>query len=155
MIALLHLKHAFNLSDEAVVARWREASRGQFFSGQAHDGERRPCDATTRSSSAACWVRAPALCGDDGVPPQDARHVQGAGLNDQAFYFTPFLCCKLALHPVHGHSGFKTSPWSPGGSSTWRLVSTRSRRRLLYEPDDQRSPPRSYPRPAWLRHQQA
>ncbi|MDP2166508.1 MAG: hypothetical protein Q8K21_20225 [Hydrogenophaga sp.] len=48
MIALLHLKHAFHFSDEAVVERWREASRGEFFSGQAHGGERRPCDATTR-----------------------------------------------------------------------------------------------------------
>ena len=47
MIALLYLKHAFNLSDEAVVERWSETPRWQFFSGMAYDEERLPCDATT------------------------------------------------------------------------------------------------------------
>jgi IS5 family transposase len=35
MIALLYLKHTFNLSDEAVVERWSETPRWQFFSGMA------------------------------------------------------------------------------------------------------------------------
>ena len=47
MIALLYLKHAFNLSDEAVVERWAETPRWQFFSGLAYYEERLPCDATT------------------------------------------------------------------------------------------------------------
>ncbi len=47
MIALLYLKHAFNLSDEAVVERWSETPRWQFFSGLAYYEERLPCDATT------------------------------------------------------------------------------------------------------------
>jgi IS5 family transposase len=47
MIALLYLKHAFNLSDEAVVERWSETPRWQFFSGMAYYEERLPCDATT------------------------------------------------------------------------------------------------------------
>ena len=36
MIALLYLKHAFNLSDEAVVERWSETPRWQYFSGQSY-----------------------------------------------------------------------------------------------------------------------
>ena len=47
MIALLYLKHAFNLSDEAVVERWSETPRWQYFSGQSYYEERLPCDATT------------------------------------------------------------------------------------------------------------
>ena len=35
MIALLYLKHAFNLSVEAVVERWADSPNFQFFSGQA------------------------------------------------------------------------------------------------------------------------
>jgi IS5 family transposase len=47
MIALLHLKHAFNLSDEALVERWSETPRWQYFCVQAYYQERLPCDATT------------------------------------------------------------------------------------------------------------
>ena len=47
MIALLYLKHAFNLSDEALVERWSETSRWQYFCVQAYYEERLPCDATT------------------------------------------------------------------------------------------------------------
>ena len=45
MIALLYLKHAFNLSDEAVVERWSETPRWQYFSGLSYYEERLPCDA--------------------------------------------------------------------------------------------------------------
>jgi IS5 family transposase len=38
MIALLYLKHAFNLSDEAVVERWSDSPNFQFFSGGARQG---------------------------------------------------------------------------------------------------------------------
>jgi IS5 family transposase len=42
------LKHAFNLSDEAVVERWADSPRWQFFSGMAYFGDRAPRDATTQ-----------------------------------------------------------------------------------------------------------
>ncbi|MBK7719503.1 MAG: transposase [Simplicispira sp.] len=35
MIALLYLKHAFDLSDEAVVERWSDSPNMQYFSGMA------------------------------------------------------------------------------------------------------------------------
>ena len=60
MIALLYLKHAFNLSDEAVVERWAETPRWQFFSGLAYYEERLPCDATT-------LVKFRLLLGEEGV----------------------------------------------------------------------------------------
>ena len=46
MISLLYLKHAFNLSDEALVERWSENVVRQFFSGMACYEPRPPCDAT-------------------------------------------------------------------------------------------------------------
>lgn len=46
MVALLYLKHAFNLSDEELVARWSENVVWQYFSGQEYYTPRLPCDAT-------------------------------------------------------------------------------------------------------------
>ncbi len=46
MVALLYLKHADGLSDEAVVERWAENVQWQFFSGMAYYEPRLPCDAT-------------------------------------------------------------------------------------------------------------
>jgi transposase, IS5 family len=46
MVALLYLKHAFNLSDEELVQRWSENVVWQFFSGMTHYEPRLPCDAT-------------------------------------------------------------------------------------------------------------
>jgi transposase, IS5 family len=46
MIALLYLKHAFNLSDEELCERWSENVVWQFFSGMAYYEPRLPCDAT-------------------------------------------------------------------------------------------------------------
>jgi IS5 family transposase len=60
MIALLYLKHAFNESDEGVVARWAETPTWQFFSGQAYFEHHRPCDATT-------LVKFRQLLGEEGV----------------------------------------------------------------------------------------
>ena len=60
MIALLYLKHAFNESDEGVVARWADTPRWQFFSGCAYYEDRQPCDATT-------LVKFRQLLGEDGV----------------------------------------------------------------------------------------
>ena len=60
MISLLYLKHAFNESDEGVVARWADTPRWQFFSGQAYYEDRAPCDATT-------LVKFRKLLGEDGV----------------------------------------------------------------------------------------
>ena len=47
MIALLYLKHAYNLSDEALVERWSDSPNMQYFSGMAYFEPRLPCDATT------------------------------------------------------------------------------------------------------------
>lgn len=60
MIALLYLKHAFNESDEGVVARWAETPSWQFFSGRAYFEQRQPCDATT-------LVKFRQLLGEDGA----------------------------------------------------------------------------------------
>lgn len=46
MASLLYLKHAFNLSDEELVARWSENVVWQYFSGQAYYTPKPPCDAT-------------------------------------------------------------------------------------------------------------
>jgi transposase, IS5 family len=46
MVALLYLKHAFNLSDEELVERWSENVQWQFFSGRAYYEPRLPCDHT-------------------------------------------------------------------------------------------------------------
>jgi len=46
MLSLLYLKHAYNLSDEAVVERWSENVVWQFFSGEAYYRAQVPCDAT-------------------------------------------------------------------------------------------------------------
>lgn len=46
MAALLYLKHAFNLSDEELVARWSENVVWQYFSGQEYYTPTFPCDAT-------------------------------------------------------------------------------------------------------------
>ena len=60
MIALLYLKHAFNESDEGVVARWADTPRWQFFGGRAYYEDRQPCDATT-------LVKFRQLLGEEGV----------------------------------------------------------------------------------------
>lgn len=46
MLSLLYLKHAYDLSDEALVERWAENVVWQFFSGEAYYQPRLPCDAT-------------------------------------------------------------------------------------------------------------
>jgi len=46
LAALLYLKHAFDLSDEEVVARWSEQVVWQYFSGLEYYEPRLPCDAT-------------------------------------------------------------------------------------------------------------
>ena len=46
MAALLYLKHAYNLSDEALVERWAESVPFQYFSGGEYYEHRLPCDPT-------------------------------------------------------------------------------------------------------------
>ncbi len=46
MASLLYLKHAYNLSDEDLVARWAENVVWQYFSGMDYYEPRLPCDAT-------------------------------------------------------------------------------------------------------------
>jgi IS5 family transposase len=46
MASLLYLKHAFDLSDEALVERWAENVVWQYFSGNEYYEPRPPCDPT-------------------------------------------------------------------------------------------------------------
>ena len=46
MASLLYLKHAYNLSDEALVERWAQDVVWQYFSGQTYYTPKLPCDAT-------------------------------------------------------------------------------------------------------------
>lgn len=46
MVALLYLKHAFDISDEELVERWSENVVWQFFSGMEYYTPELPCDAT-------------------------------------------------------------------------------------------------------------
>jgi len=46
MVALLYLKHTFNLSDEELVERWSENVVWQYFSGQDYYTPKLPCDPT-------------------------------------------------------------------------------------------------------------
>lgn len=71
MIALLYLKHAFNESDEGVVARWADTPRWQFFSGCAYYEDRQPCDATT-------LIKFRQLLGEEGVEELLAQTIQVA-----------------------------------------------------------------------------
>ena len=60
MASLLYLKHAFDLSDEALVDRWAENVVWQYFSGNEYYEPRRPCDPAQIS-------RFRALIGEAGV----------------------------------------------------------------------------------------
>ena len=53
MVALLYLKHAFALSDEEVVERWKENPYWQHFSGERYFQHELPCD----PSSLVRWRR--------------------------------------------------------------------------------------------------
>ena len=57
MIALLYLKHAFNLSDETVVQGWSENPYWQHFAGMAYLHPACPATPPPWSSSAACWAK--------------------------------------------------------------------------------------------------
>jgi IS5 family transposase len=46
MVALVYLKHSFNLSDEELCERWSENVVWQFFSGMTYYEPRLPCDPT-------------------------------------------------------------------------------------------------------------
>ena len=46
MVSLLYLKHAYALSDDAVVERWAQDVVFQFFSGQEYFEHRLPCDSS-------------------------------------------------------------------------------------------------------------
>ena len=65
MIALLYLKHAFNLSDEALVQGWSENPYWQHFSGERYFQHELPCDPSSlvrwrqRIGEAGCeWLLA-------------------------------------------------------------------------------------------------
>jgi transposase, IS5 family len=58
-LACCTLKHAFDESDESVVARWAENPYWQYFCGMAYFEPRFPCDSTT-------LVKFRALLGEEG-----------------------------------------------------------------------------------------
>ena len=53
MAALVYLKHAFALSDEEVVERWKENPYWQYFSGERYFQSELPCN----PSSLVRWRR--------------------------------------------------------------------------------------------------
>ncbi len=69
MMALLYLQNAFNLSDEALVARWAENPYWQYFSGLAYFEPRPPCDGSL-------LVKFRKLIGEEGVEELLAQTVQ-------------------------------------------------------------------------------
>ena len=71
MISLLYLKHAFNESDEGVVARWAETPRWQFFSPHAYYDDCQPCDAST-------LIKFRQLLGEEGVEELLAQTIKVA-----------------------------------------------------------------------------
>ena len=71
MISLLYLKHAYNESDEGVVARWGETPTWQYFSGMDYFEHRMPCDASLIG-------RFRKLLGEDGVEEMLAYTVNTA-----------------------------------------------------------------------------
>ena len=46
MVSLLYFKHAYRLSDDAVVERWAQDVLFQFFSGKEYFEHRLPCDSS-------------------------------------------------------------------------------------------------------------
>jgi IS5 family transposase len=46
MVSSLYLKHAYGLSDDALVERWAQDLLFQFFSGQEYFEHRLPCDSS-------------------------------------------------------------------------------------------------------------
>lgn len=71
MIALLHLKHALNESEKAVIQRWGETPAGQFFSGQAYFENHHPCDAATP-------IKLRRLLGEEGEEEQPKQTINVA-----------------------------------------------------------------------------
>ncbi|MDH5857403.1 IS5 family transposase [Lampropedia aestuarii] len=71
IISLLYLKHAFNESDEALVARWAETPSWQYFSGRAHFENALPCDAST-------LIKFRKLLGEEGVEELLAHTIKTA-----------------------------------------------------------------------------
>jgi len=71
MVSLLYLKHAFNVSDEALVERWSDAPLWQYLSGQEYFEPRWPCD----PSSIGKFRR---LLGEEGVEELLAQTINAA-----------------------------------------------------------------------------
>ena len=81
---LLYLKHAYDLSDEAVCERWLENPYWQFFTGEVVFQTRLPCDA----SSLTRWRQLA------GAPSGSPRRRQPGRLPRQARW------CLVGLRPV-------------------------------------------------------
>jgi IS5 family transposase len=71
MMALLYLKHAFNESDEGVVARFAETPSWQYLAGLTHFTQAPPCDATT-------LVKFRKLLGEEGLEELLSHTIQAA-----------------------------------------------------------------------------
>ena len=114
MASLLYLKHAFNLSDEAVVERWSENVVWQYFSGQTYYEPRLPCDATQigrfRSAIGEAGVEEILKATIDtavetgAMPPQDCQRViVDTTVQEKAVAFpTESRLLEIARHKVVG-----------------------------------------------------
>lgn len=71
MIGLLYLKHAFNESDEGLVARWAETPTWQYFCGSEYFEHRVPCDPSQIS-------RFRKAIGEEGVEEMLAQTINAA-----------------------------------------------------------------------------
>ncbi|MBK7717732.1 MAG: transposase [Simplicispira sp.] len=98
MIALLYLKHAFDLSDEAVVERWSDSPNMQYFSGMAYFEPRLPCDATT-------LIKFRRLLGEEGLkncsprPSPQPSHSTSFLLQPWPLWWWTPLCRRRRLPP--------------------------------------------------------
>ncbi|EIT71959.1 ISXoo4 transposase [Hydrocarboniphaga effusa AP103] len=73
MCGLLYLKHAYNLSDEALCERWLENPYWQFFCGEVFFQTRFPCD-----PSSLTRARAPGRSRAGRAAGAEHRRSQGA-----------------------------------------------------------------------------
>ena len=114
MASLLYLKHAFNLSDEAVVERWSENVVWQFFSGREYYEPKAPCDATQigrfRTAIGEAGVEEILKATIDtavktgAVPPEDfQRVIVDSTVQEKAIAFpTESRLLEIARHKVVG-----------------------------------------------------
>lgn len=100
MAALLYLKHAFALSDEEVVERWKENPYWQHFSGERYFQHELPCD----PSSLVRWRRRIGEEGCEWLLEHSIKAAQSAGMLKRASLSTVIVDTtvqpKAIAHPT-------------------------------------------------------